>query len=262
MPSASSASTFVEPLIAGKTASCRFGITNESITENRAPEIPEATAACTAATSPRTITMYFPEQIERDSTTSTSAAFNIASHERNPDAMLVNSIKPIEFFAISPSNQDALCRNLDVFRRHRAHLAVDTRMHICAQLAFLHASDELPLPHSFTFLDRRVRRLACVLLQLDPHHRRLRRARFERCLALILLHLQTAAQLRERYAAIFLHRVHFHRRLLHEFQPRRTAVLLALVARFFGIQILGTSVKRTQPARAAQFGPLIPDVAA
>jgi hypothetical protein len=48
--------------------------------------------------------MYFPEQIERDNTTSTSAAFNIASHERNPDAILVSSIKPIEFFAISPSN--------------------------------------------------------------------------------------------------------------------------------------------------------------
>jgi hypothetical protein len=42
--------------------------------------MPAATAACTAATSPRTITIYLPEQIERDSTTSTSAAFNIASH--------------------------------------------------------------------------------------------------------------------------------------------------------------------------------------
>ena len=67
------------PAIAGKTASCRFGITNESITEKRAALIPAETAACTAATSPRTITMYLPEQMERDSTRSTSAAFNIAS---------------------------------------------------------------------------------------------------------------------------------------------------------------------------------------
>src|ERR1035437_6121270 len=146
MPSASSASTFVAPLMAGNTASCRFGITNESITEKRVPETPAATAACTAATSPRTITMYFPEQIERDSPTSTSAAFNIASHERYPEAMLVNSIKPIEFFAIS-SPSAALRRDLHVFRRHRAHLAVDAGMHIRAQLAIFHAPDELPLLH-------------------------------------------------------------------------------------------------------------------
>src|SRR5260370_29516772 len=122
IPSASSASTFVVPLMAGNTASCRFGITNESITEKRAPEIPAATAACTAPTSPRTITIYFPEQIERDSTTSTSAPFNIASHDRYPEARLVSSIKPIDFFAISSSNQYALCRNLDVVRCHRAYL--------------------------------------------------------------------------------------------------------------------------------------------
>ena len=79
MPSASSASTLDVPLMAGNTDSCRFGITNESITEKRAAAIPADTAACTAATSPRTITMYLPEQMERDSTRSTSAAFSIAS---------------------------------------------------------------------------------------------------------------------------------------------------------------------------------------
>jgi hypothetical protein len=44
--------------------------------------------------------MYFPEQMERESITSTSAAFSIESQERYPEAMLVSSIKPIEFFAI------------------------------------------------------------------------------------------------------------------------------------------------------------------
>src|ERR1035441_6855031 len=200
MPNASSASTFVTPLRAGNTASCRFGITNESTTEKRAPETPAATAACTAATSPRTITMYFPEQIERDSTTSTFAAFNIASHARNPAAMLVSSIKPIEFFAISSSNQAALSRYLHVFRSHRAHLAVDAGVHIRAQLAIFHAPDQLPLLHSLAFLYGRVRRLPRMLLQLDPYRRRPPRALLVRRLALILFHLQTAAQPRNRAA--------------------------------------------------------------
>src|ERR1035437_3728320 len=208
MPSASSASTFVAPLMAGNTASCRFGITNESITEKRAPETPAATAACTAATSPRTITMYFPEQIERDSTTSTFAPFNIASQARYPEAMLVSSIKPIEFFAISSSSQAALRRYLDVFRRHRAHLAVDAGVHIRAQLAIFHASDQLPLLHSLAFLYRRVRRLARMLLQLDPHHGRLRCALLVRRLALVLFHLQTGAHLCRRPAREFLLRRH------------------------------------------------------
>src|ERR1035437_1620075 len=227
MPSASSASTFVAPLRAGNTASCRFGITNESITEKRAPETPAATAACTAATSPRTTTM--------------SAAFNIASHERYPEAMLVNSIKPIEFFAIS-SPSAALRRDLHVFRRHRAHLAVDAGMHIRAQFAIFHAPDQLALLHFLAFLDRRVRRLARMLFQLDPHHGRMRRALLVRRLALIFFHLQTAAQLRQRHAAVFLHWVHFHRSLLHELQTRRAPIPLALIARFLGIQILGTRV--------------------
>ncbi len=42
--------------------------------------MPAETLACTAPTSPRTITMYLPEQMERDSSKSTSAAFNMASH--------------------------------------------------------------------------------------------------------------------------------------------------------------------------------------
>ena len=79
MPSAFSSSTLVDPAIAGNTASCRFGITNESITAKRHPLMPEETAASTAATSPRTITMYLPEQIERDNIMSTFDAFNIAS---------------------------------------------------------------------------------------------------------------------------------------------------------------------------------------
>ena len=49
---------------------------------------PAETAACTAPTSPRTITMYLPEQIERASTISTAAAFSIASLAWNPAAML------------------------------------------------------------------------------------------------------------------------------------------------------------------------------
>ena len=88
------------PLIAGKMDSCRFGITNESMIEKLPAAMPAATAASTAATSPRTITMYFPEQMERDSTSSTSAAFSIASHAWYPAAMLVSSINPNEFFAM------------------------------------------------------------------------------------------------------------------------------------------------------------------
>ncbi len=44
--------------------------------------------------------MYLPEQMERDSTRSTSAAFSMASATWYPAAMLVSSIKPIEFFAM------------------------------------------------------------------------------------------------------------------------------------------------------------------
>ena len=40
---------------------------------------PDETAACTAETSPRTITMYLPEQIDRESSRSTAEAFSIAS---------------------------------------------------------------------------------------------------------------------------------------------------------------------------------------
>ncbi|SPF31736.1 hypothetical protein SBA4_1010064 [Candidatus Sulfopaludibacter sp. SbA4] len=86
IPSASSSSTLDAPLMAGKTDSCRFGITNESITEKRLAD--------------RTITMYLPEQMERDSTRSTFAAFNIASQVWNPAAMLVSSINPSEFCAM------------------------------------------------------------------------------------------------------------------------------------------------------------------
>src|SRR5579863_1844905 len=100
IPSASMVSTFEAPLIAGKTDSCRLGITNESITEKCPALVPAETAACTAATSPRTITMYLPEQIERDSTRSTFAAFNIASQDWKPAAMLVSSINPSELYAI------------------------------------------------------------------------------------------------------------------------------------------------------------------
>src|ERR1035438_10361424 len=80
MPSASSRSTFTVPLMAGKMDSCRLAIMKQSMTEKLPAVFPEATAACTAPTSPRTITMYLPEQMERASTSSTSAAFSMASH--------------------------------------------------------------------------------------------------------------------------------------------------------------------------------------
>ena len=47
--------------------------------KNRPRRHPPATLASTAPTSPRTITMYLPEQMERDSSSSTAAAFSIAS---------------------------------------------------------------------------------------------------------------------------------------------------------------------------------------
>jgi hypothetical protein len=100
MPSASSAFTFVMPLMAGKIDSCTFGITKVSITEKPPACVPASIAAPTAATSPRTSTMYLPEQIVRARTSSTSAAFNIASATCMPPAMLPSSINPIEFLAI------------------------------------------------------------------------------------------------------------------------------------------------------------------
>ncbi len=40
---------------------------------------PACTLAMTAATSPRTMIMYLPEQMDRESNSSVSAAFSIAS---------------------------------------------------------------------------------------------------------------------------------------------------------------------------------------
>ena len=44
--------------------------------------------------------MYLPEQIERERRRSTAAAFSMASAVWNPAAMLVNSINPMESFAM------------------------------------------------------------------------------------------------------------------------------------------------------------------
>ena len=59
------------------------------------------TLAFTAPTSPRTITMYLPEQMDRERSSSTAAAFSMVSHTWKPAAMLVSSINPIESFAMS-----------------------------------------------------------------------------------------------------------------------------------------------------------------
>ncbi len=96
MPSASSASIFVMPAIAGGTSSCTLGMTNVSIVSVAAE--PARTAASTAATSPFTSTMYLPEQIVRASTSSTAAAFSIVSVTRKPAAMLPSSMRPSETF--------------------------------------------------------------------------------------------------------------------------------------------------------------------
>src|SRR5438034_740137 len=85
----------------------------------------------------------------------------------------------------------------------------------------------------------------------SPRTIRVRLRAIDRGLALVVLRLQPLAQLRERHAPVLLHRMDFHRRLLHEFEPCGAAVLLAGVARFFRIQVLGTCVQRAQPARAA-----------
>jgi len=50
------------------------------MTENRVSRTPADTDASTAPTSPRTITMYLPEQMDRESSRSTSAAFSMVSH--------------------------------------------------------------------------------------------------------------------------------------------------------------------------------------
>ena len=104
--------------------------------------------------------------------------------------------------------------------------------------------------------------LSGVLLQLDPHGRRPEIDILERRLALVFFHLQPLAQLRQRDAAVLLHRVDLDGLLLHELQAGGAAVLLAVVARLFRVEILGTSVERAESARAAQLRPLIPDVAA
>src|ERR1022692_1867904 len=135
IPRASIASTFDAPLMAGNTDSCRFGITNESITEKWPALVPAETAACTAATSPRTITIYLPEQMERERTNSTLAAFSIASHAWNPAAMLVSSINPSELYAIG------LRHDLHEFRGHTPHLARDAGVYIGPQLGHFHTAD-------------------------------------------------------------------------------------------------------------------------
>ena len=175
--------------MAGKTASCRLGITNVSITEKSPPVMPAATAACTAATSPRTITMYLPEQMVRDSTRSTSAAFSIASQAWKPAAMLLSSISPIEFFAI------CLRHNLDVIRGHRAHLAVDAGVHVGAQFALFHAPDR-PAPSSPSCLPvprRAAGCPACCFSLIRTDWRLATAPASIRRFALVLFHLQALA---------------------------------------------------------------------
>ena len=52
----------------GTSISCRLGITNQSMIAKLPLSDARRTAASTEATSPRTITIYLPEQMEREST--------------------------------------------------------------------------------------------------------------------------------------------------------------------------------------------------
>src|SRR5919108_1174367 len=104
-----------------------LGITNESITEKWPERIPAETLASIAATSPRTITMYFPEQMDRERISSTAAAFSMASVTWKPAAMLVSSINPMELSAIW------LCHDFDIVRGHLAGNAIDRGVYVCAE---------------------------------------------------------------------------------------------------------------------------------
>ena len=127
--------------------------------------MPASTAASTAATSPRTITMYLPEQMVRASSKSTSAAFSMASLATKPEVMLLNSIIPMEFFAIFASLSD----NFDPFRRHSAYFPVDTGVYVRAQVRRVHPAHNLPRLHPLSDRHRRHGRTPRVLAQPDAH---------------------------------------------------------------------------------------------
>src|SRR5215471_11397638 len=157
--------------------------------------------------------MYFPEQIERESTRSTAAALSIESQVRKPDAMLVSSINPSESFAI------ALSHDLDVFRGDGTDRTIDARVHIRTKLSFFGLAHDLTFLHLLACLYYREGRLSGMLLQFDTHLVRGLDALFERSLAFVLFDLKTPPELRERDAPVFLHRVDLHRPLLDKLQP-------------------------------------------
>src|SRR5512140_2417521 len=78
-------------------------MTNWSIRQPWAASAPASTAEDTAAVSPAMTTIYFPEQIERDSTSRTWPALSMVSATRNPAATLDSSMRPMDFSSIIQS---------------------------------------------------------------------------------------------------------------------------------------------------------------
>src|ERR1022692_4118225 len=91
-----------------KTSGCTLAMTNESMRQPLASCVPASTAACTAEVSPPIMTMYLPEQIERDKMSRTLPAFNIVSATTKPEATLDSSISPMDFSFISSERNSLL----------------------------------------------------------------------------------------------------------------------------------------------------------
>src|SRR5215470_10028069 len=126
MPSAPVGSTGCVRPNATNTSGCTLGITNESIRQPFAACVPASTAACTPAVSPPIITIYLPEQMDRDSNSRTVPAFNIVSATSNPAATDDNSINPMDLSCMLASVQN------DMFVSDSLNHARKRRVNDCA----------------------------------------------------------------------------------------------------------------------------------
>ena len=117
-------------------------------------------------------------------------------------------------------------------------------MHVRAELALRNAAHHLAGRHLLTLPHHRGGGLPGVLLELDAHRIRPQIYFLVRRFLFVLVHLQTAAKLRERDTPVFLHGVRLDGLLLNELHARGALRTLAVVAGFLWIQVLGAGVQR------------------
>ena len=151
--------------MAGKIDSCTLGMTNVSITEKSPAWRPPDTLDCTAATSPRTITMYLPEQMDRgehEVPRPRPSAWRRPLRSRRR-CCPVQSVR----WSSWPYPHASISTNLSVTSNHGPG---DAGVDVDAQVLLAHPGDNVPqsLPCRPAFDDRRGR-LAHVLRELDAH---------------------------------------------------------------------------------------------